>query len=439
MSGVGPAGKDTYCDYLLKNLLILHNSLKEERVAYSGSKKECKERLGVWVVKREVPHLISLLTKSFAMDSIHFEKQEASLCAQHAVNMLLQGSYFTAVDLAEIASDIDSREGRVMNEQDVRSHNVDDSGYFSLQANELYFIKFVIAEALKVFNLELIPFNNPRAVAYRDDPTLGQAYICNLNEHWFAVRRLGFQWFTLNSLLPTPRLISDTYLSLFFAQLVNDGYSIFVVEGVLPLCIADEQLSQFPVDPALAGINDLICESQSKNLGITKVETVCSEEVVDDEDLLLAVELSRQTMKEDCAQKETLSSSITDVQDENVSDSNDEEFLERQLQKAIQLSLESYQNRNEMELSEATSSADGSEILATIKETVVRVVLEIFNFITVVLRSKQSVLEDTIDLDFTEDDILSDELFNAQRVEHAETVVSLEIPAALIYAANSLQ
>ncbi|CAG9531196.1 unnamed protein product [Cercopithifilaria johnstoni] len=295
------------------------------------------------------------------MDSIHFEKQEASLCAQHAVNMLLQGSYFTAVDLAEIASDIDSREGRVLNEQDVMSQNVDDSGFFSLQ---------VIAEALKVFNLELIPLNNPRAAAYRDDPTLGQAYICNLNEHWFAVRRLGFQWFTLNSLLPTPKLISDTYLHLFFAQLINDGYSIFVVEGVLPVCTADEQLSQFPVDPALAGMNDSFRDNHSKNPNVARTETVSSEQTKDDEDLRLAIELSRQTVKEDSALKEAVSNSLADAQNKNSLSESDDELQERQFQKVIQMSLESFWDRYGMESSEATSTtAENNKGFATIKES----------------------------------------------------------------------
>ncbi|KAL3984848.1 Josephin family protein [Acanthocheilonema viteae] len=268
------------------------------------------------------------------MDSIHFEKQEASLCAQHAVNMLLQGSYFTAVDLAEIASEIDSREGKVLNEQDVMSQNVDDSGFFSLQ---------VITEALKVFNLELIPLSNPRAAAYRDDPTLGQAYICNLNEHWFAVRRLGFQWFTLNSLLPTPKLISDTYLSLFFAQLINDGYSIFVVEGVLPLCTADEQLSQFPVDPALAGMNDLFIDNHSKNSGIAKTETASIEQ-------------------------ETMSNNLVDVQNKNSLAESDDELQERQLQKAIQMSLESFREQHGMESSE-TNITENNKSLAGNKKS----------------------------------------------------------------------
>ncbi|KAL3984849.1 Josephin family protein [Acanthocheilonema viteae] len=289
------------------------------------------------------------------MDSIHFEKQEASLCAQHAVNMLLQGSYFTAVDLAEIASEIDSREGKVLNEQDVMSQNVDDSGFFSLQ---------VITEALKVFNLELIPLSNPRAAAYRDDPTLGQAYICNLNEHWFAVRRLGFQWFTLNSLLPTPKLISDTYLSLFFAQLINDGYSIFVVEGVLPLCTADEQLSQFPVDPALAGMNDLFIDNHSKNSGIAKTETASIEQTRDDEDLRLAIKLSCQTMKK----KETMSNNLVDVQNKNSLAESDDELQERQLQKAIQMSLESFREQHGMESSE-TNITENNKSLAGNKKS----------------------------------------------------------------------
>ena len=37
------------------------------------------------------------------MAGVFHERQEGQLCAQHALNALLQGPYFTAVDLAEIA------------------------------------------------------------------------------------------------------------------------------------------------------------------------------------------------------------------------------------------------------------------------------------------------------------------------------------------------
>ena len=33
------------------------------------------------------------------------------------------------------------------------------------------------------------------------------AYICNMREHWFTIRRLGSQWFNLNSLLEGPELV----------------------------------------------------------------------------------------------------------------------------------------------------------------------------------------------------------------------------------------
>lgn len=55
-----------------------------------------------------------------------------------------------------------------------------------------------------------------------------QAYICNFKEHWFTIRKLGHQWFNLNSLLTFPELISDTYLSLFLTQLQHEGKSILL-------------------------------------------------------------------------------------------------------------------------------------------------------------------------------------------------------------------
>jgi ataxin-3 len=46
----------------------------------------------------------------------------------------------------------------------------------------------------------------------------------------------------LNSLLTGPELISDTYLLLFLTQLQREGYSIFIVSGILPNCNADNVL-----------------------------------------------------------------------------------------------------------------------------------------------------------------------------------------------------
>uniref|UniRef100_A0A673C6E2 ubiquitinyl hydrolase 1 n=1 Tax=Sphaeramia orbicularis TaxID=375764 RepID=A0A673C6E2_9TELE len=113
------------------------------------------------------------------MDSIFHEKQEGSLCAQHCLNNLLQGEYFTPVDLSSIAHQLDEEERMRMAEGGM--------------ASEEY--------------------------------------------------RTFLQWFNLNSLLTGPELISDTYLALFLAQLQQEGYSIFVIRGNLPECEAEQILA----------------------------------------------------------------------------------------------------------------------------------------------------------------------------------------------------
>ena len=60
-----------------------------------------------------------------------------------------------------------------------------------------------------------------------------QAYICNYKLHWFTIRKLGKQWFNLNSNLQRPVLISDTYLSLFLEQLRSDRLLSFFLYFLL--------------------------------------------------------------------------------------------------------------------------------------------------------------------------------------------------------------
>ncbi|XP_057269316.1 ataxin-3 isoform X7 [Pezoporus wallicus] len=109
--------------------------------------------------------------------------QEGSLCAQHCLNNLLQGEYFSPVELSSIAQQLDEEERMRMAEGGVSSEEY----------------------------------------------------------------RTFLQWFNLNSLLMGPELISDTYLALFLAQLQQEGYSIFVVKGDLPDCEADQLLQMIRV------------------------------------------------------------------------------------------------------------------------------------------------------------------------------------------------
>ncbi|NXL41090.1 ATX3 protein, partial [Podilymbus podiceps] len=171
--------------------------------------------------------------------------QEGSLCAQHCLNNLLQGEYFSPVELSSIAQQLDEEERMRMAEGGVSSEeyrtflqqqpsvNMDDSGFFSIQLNiNMHF-------NIRVFNfIYTFCFS-----FYRNE----KSFICNYKEHWFTVRKLGKQWFNLNSLLMGPELISDTYLALFLAQLQQEGYSIFVVKGDLPDCEADQLLQMIRV------------------------------------------------------------------------------------------------------------------------------------------------------------------------------------------------
>ena len=80
----------------------------------------------------------------------------AGLCGVHCLNTLLQGPYFTAVDLMRFASELDEKERQTMLEMGAdtndflrymaeESGNVSDDGNYSIQ---------VLSEALKVWSVD---------------------------------------------------------------------------------------------------------------------------------------------------------------------------------------------------------------------------------------------------------------------------------------------
>lgn len=99
----------------------------------------------------------------------------------------------------------------------------------------------MLSKALDHWSLELVPLlrQSSEAAAARLEPVNQRAFICNFSQHWFTIRRFGHQWFDLNSLMSQPRPISPTFLSLYLAQLEQDGHSIFFVSGTLPDSEAD--------------------------------------------------------------------------------------------------------------------------------------------------------------------------------------------------------
>lgn len=284
-----------------------------------------------------------MFDRKLTMDSIFHEKQEGSLCAQHCLNNLLQGEYFTPVDLSSIAHQLDEEERMRMAEGGMASEeyrtflqqpsgNMDDSGFFSIQ---------VISNALRVWGLELILFNSREYQSLMINPINEKAFICNYKEHWFTIRKLGQQWFNLNSLLTGPELISDTYLALFLAQLQQEGYSIFVIRGNLPECEAEQILGIMRVQqqqrPRLIGEEEAQTSAgRPAALAQTEMGFVEDEVVDEDEELKRALALSRQDI---------------DVEDE-----------EADLRRAIQLSMQGAVMSNKSSESEMGNVKSGSQV-----------------------------------------------------------------------------
>eukprot|EP01084_Bolivina_argentea_P037255 68883_1 len=174
---------------------------------------------------------------------IYHEHQSSQLCARHCLNNLLQGPYFTEFDLSKIALDLDKEEQQLLASDgdsggllewlktNKQSQNVSDDGNFSIQ---------VLRRALDNLGLKIYHWGNKEISDAQAHPENETGFICNLQAHWFSVRRIGGQWYNLNSLsgLPEtkaiPTTISNFYLSAFLSTLTNDGYSIFVCRGDWP-------------------------------------------------------------------------------------------------------------------------------------------------------------------------------------------------------------
>ncbi|XP_044473668.1 ataxin-3 homolog [Mangifera indica] len=166
---------------------------------------------------------------------LYHEVQESKLCAVHCVNTVLQGPFFSEIDLAALASDLDRKERQMMLEGGVsaysgdllteESHNVSLDGDFSIQ---------VLQKALEVWDLQVIPLNCPIAEPAQIDPEQENAFICHLHDHWFCIRKVNGEWYNFDSLYAAPEHLSKFYLSASLDSLKGFGWSIFLVRGSFP-------------------------------------------------------------------------------------------------------------------------------------------------------------------------------------------------------------
>ena len=227
-----------------------------------------------------------------------------------------------------------------------QSSNYDDSGFFSIQ---------VLQKALTTFSLELIPYQSQNQIALvaKNDPTTQLAYICNFKEHWYSIRKFaGSYWFNLNSLFKKPQYVSDTYLSVLLAQLVTDGYSIFIVNGTLPECQADHTLLGVPREVLMVQYGATLETKTKSTVGRSQFyENAFDDD--DDQDMRAAIEAS---LKHDESEIKS------DFSYQNAIKSSETELEENELKRAIELSL---LNDSEPQISKNESVAASSQNVAT--------------------------------------------------------------------------
>ena len=159
-----------------------------------------------------------------------------------------------------------------------------DTGYFSIQ---------VLQQALSIFNIELVSYASQDDIAKQAQryPESIQAYVCNAGSHWFAIRRFNRHYFDLNSFFYVPRLINEILLIHYINWIKENGYSVFIVKGDLPPCLADHTLSANPIDASeyhllIKDLPELIIDDKligsSRNLhGSGKTAVKVSKELYD--------------------------------------------------------------------------------------------------------------------------------------------------------------
>jgi ataxin-3 len=159
---------------------------------------------------------------------IYHEKQVGALCGVHCVNNVMQAPLFVHEDFAKVARHLDARErylldGDYMASEDGFNHRAD--GFFNVQ---------VIRAALQDRGFGMEPLTGETMKAALAEPAKQQGFICNKEEHWFALRRIGGEWFDLNSCLNEPRHRTNAQLDATVRQTIKDGYDVFAVTGTYP-------------------------------------------------------------------------------------------------------------------------------------------------------------------------------------------------------------
>ena len=170
---------------------------------------------------------------------IYHERQESSLCGQHALNNLAQAPIFSYHQLASIAGRLDQLELQFLKPKPGSSdnkdylarlaqgsENVDGAGNFSIQ---------VLTAAVEQEYGVTLPHLSQQDLLNDTDITDVQGFLCHKLNHWFAIRNVGGRFWNLDSMKELPVAVSHFKLATAMQTWAADGYTIFCVKQGLPV------------------------------------------------------------------------------------------------------------------------------------------------------------------------------------------------------------
>jgi len=171
------------------------------------------------------------------MSLIFWEKQAKYFCGVHAVNNALQNAVFTERHFDTFARKLDEEEKK-LGIWSGKSQNKSKNGNYSIQ---------VLSSALSRLNLSLRRIDSEFGKEELTKKPIDEheVFLCNnhTRAHWFAVRRAGPFWYNLDSLLRGPVRIVDKSVSNFIEKAQKGGYSVFLIEGKLPLGVEGQDIA----------------------------------------------------------------------------------------------------------------------------------------------------------------------------------------------------
>jgi hypothetical protein len=168
----------------------------------------------------------------FGPGGIYHEKQVASMCAVHCVNNMLQGPLFEYSDFGQVAAQLDRAEAQLTGGSGLGDgSNSRMDGFFNVQ---------VMQAVLTRSGYTMTPAQGEGGLDPKADTAKETAFILNKREHWFSLRRIGREWFDLNSCIKTPQHYTDGDVRFHVSDAVKQGYSVFVVRGTFPRCALEE-------------------------------------------------------------------------------------------------------------------------------------------------------------------------------------------------------